>query len=213
MSTPSSLPSLDTPLATPAETEMPIQRPAVLVRNGGLRCHVGRDARIQMYKETAGDSLSLMTIRSFGLHSNPDEGSSLRLYRGNMTPEEPLDDDVFINANFLAKAPIQNAGGKTAYDQSSFVRTGSITSRCPAEYGAIEATTDYIFRPEGLGSAESEGPGVWRRRSRRRQSLTGAPPHRVAAKSANRTAAGADSREEPCTNALTSRHAGSAGGG
>jgi hypothetical protein len=166
-----------------------------------------------MYKETAGDSLSLMTIRSFGLHSNPDEGSSLRLYRGKMTPEEPLDDDVFINANFLAKAPIQNAGGKTAYDQSSFVRTGSITSRCPAEYGAIEATTGYIFRPEGLGSAESEGPGVWRRRSRRRQSLTGAPPHRGGGESANRIATGADFREEPCTNALTSRHAGSAGGG
>ena len=28
-----------------------------------------------MYEETAGDGLSLMTIRSFGLHSNPDEGS------------------------------------------------------------------------------------------------------------------------------------------
>jgi hypothetical protein len=58
-----------------------------------------------------------------------------------MTPEEQLDDDVFINANFLAKGPIQKAGGKTAYDQSSFFCTGSITSRCPAEYGAIEATT------------------------------------------------------------------------
>ena len=108
-------------------------------------------------------------------------GRRLRLYRGKMTPEEPLDDDVFINANFLAKGPIQNAGGKTAYDQSSFFRTGSIPSRCPAEYGAIKATTGYIFRPERLGSAESEGadPGVWRRRSRRRQSLTGTPPHRV----------------------------------
>jgi hypothetical protein len=62
-----------------------------------------------------------------------------------MNPEEPLDDDMFINANFLAKGPIQNAGGKTAYDQSSFFRTGSITSRCPPEYGAIEATTGYIF--------------------------------------------------------------------
>jgi hypothetical protein len=57
-----------------------------------------------------------------------------------MTPEEPLDDDMFINANFLAKGPIHEAGGKTAYDQSSFFPTGSITSRCPAEYGAIEAT-------------------------------------------------------------------------
>jgi hypothetical protein len=33
----------------------------------------------------------------------PDEGSSLRIYRGKMTPEEPLDDDMFINANFRAK--------------------------------------------------------------------------------------------------------------
>ncbi len=56
-----------------------------------------------MYKETAGDGPSLMTIRSFGPHSEPDEGSSLRLYRGKMTPEEPLDDDMFINANFLRK--------------------------------------------------------------------------------------------------------------
>jgi hypothetical protein len=50
-----------------------------------------------------------------------------------MTPEEPLDDDVFINANFLAKPPIQKAGVKTAYDQSSFFRTGSIANCCPAE--------------------------------------------------------------------------------
>lgn len=75
---------------------------------------------------------------------------------------------------FSTDGPIQKAGVKTAYDQSSFFRTGSITGRCPAEYGAIEATTSYIFRPERLGSAEPEGagPGVWRRRSRRRQSLT-----------------------------------------
>jgi len=105
----------------------------------------------------------------------------LRLYRGKMTPEEPLDDDVFINANFLEKPPIQKAGVKTAHDQSSFFCIGSTTGRCPAERGAIEATTGHIFRPEGLGSDESEGadPGVWRRRSRRRQSLTGTPPHQV----------------------------------
>ena len=78
-----------------------------------------------------------------------------------MTPEEPLDDDVFINAKFLKKRPIQAAGVKTAYDQSSFFRSGSLTGRCPTEYGAIEATTSYIVRPEGLGSAESEGAGVW----------------------------------------------------
>src|ERR1700691_3490293 len=82
---------------------------------------------------------------------------------------------------FSANGPIQKAGVKTAYDQSSFFHTGSITGRCPAEYGAIEATTSYIFRPEGLGSAESEGAdaSIWRRRSRRRQSLTGTPPHRM----------------------------------
>jgi len=50
-----------------------------------------------------------------------------------MTSEEPLDDDMFMNANFLATEPIHKAGVKTTYDQSSFFRTGSITSRCPAE--------------------------------------------------------------------------------
>ena len=62
-----------------------------------------------MYKETAGDGLSLMTIRSFGPHSNPNRAHRLRLYRGKMTPEEPLDDDMFINANFLAKGPIDES--------------------------------------------------------------------------------------------------------
>ena len=41
--------------------------------SGGLRYHVGRDARVQrvqMYKETASDGLSLMTIRSCGGQSN-----------------------------------------------------------------------------------------------------------------------------------------------
>jgi hypothetical protein len=46
-----------------------------------------------------------MTIRSCG-HTRARSGSSLRLYRENMTPEEPLDDDVFINVNFLAHGPI-----------------------------------------------------------------------------------------------------------
>jgi hypothetical protein len=50
-----------------------------------------------------------------------------------MTPEEPLDDDMFINAKFSQHRPIPKAGGKNAYDQSSFFRTGSITGRCPAE--------------------------------------------------------------------------------
>ncbi len=50
-----------------------------------------------MYKETArrwsfvnDDSFIWATLE-------PDEGSSLRLYRVKMTPEEPLDDDMFIN--------------------------------------------------------------------------------------------------------------------
>jgi len=30
-------------------------------------------------------------------------GLSLRLYQEKMTPEEPLDDEMFINANFIAK--------------------------------------------------------------------------------------------------------------
>ena len=76
-----------------------------------------------------------------------------------MTPEEPLDDDMFINSNFPAKGSIQRAGVKTKYDQSSFFRIGSITGRCPAEYGAGEATTGFVFRTEGLGSAKSEGAG------------------------------------------------------
>jgi len=136
----------------------------------------------------------------------------LRLYRGKMTPGEPLDDDVFINSNFLAKGPIHKAGVKTAHDRSSFFRIGSVTGRCSAEYGAIEATTGYVFRTEGLGSAESEGAGL-------ATSITTATgTNRNAAlpgggESANRTATGADSKEKPCTNALTSRHAGSAGGG
>jgi hypothetical protein len=56
-----------------------------------------------MYKETAGGGHSLMTIRSCGPHSNPNEGSSLCLYRGKMTPAEPLDDDLFINAQLSRK--------------------------------------------------------------------------------------------------------------
>jgi hypothetical protein len=36
------------PGASP-ETEVPIQRPAVLVRFGGLRYHIGPDARSQIY--------------------------------------------------------------------------------------------------------------------------------------------------------------------
>jgi len=78
-----------------------------------------------------------------------------------MTSEETLDDDVFINSNFLANGPIQKAGVKTTYDQSNLFRIGSITGHCPAEYGAIEATTGFVFRTKGLGSAESEGAGVW----------------------------------------------------
>ena len=80
-----------------------------------------------------------------------------------MIPEEPLDDEMFINSNFLANGPIQKAGVRTKYDQSSFFRIGSISGRCPADYGAIQATTSFVFRTEGLGSAKSEGagPGIW----------------------------------------------------
>ena len=42
-----------------------------------------------------------MTIRSFGPRSNPLE-LIISLYRGQMTAEEPLDDEMFINSNFLA---------------------------------------------------------------------------------------------------------------
>lgn len=55
-----------------------------------------------MYKETAGEGLSLMTIRSFKPHLNPMR-LSVRPYRGKMTPDEPLDDNMFITANFRAK--------------------------------------------------------------------------------------------------------------
>ena len=43
----------------------------------------------------------------------PDTAHHLRLYRAKMTPEEQLDDEMFINSNFLAKGPIQRAGVKT----------------------------------------------------------------------------------------------------
>jgi len=62
-----------------------------------------------------------------------------------MTPEEPPDDELFINSNILAKGPIQRAGGQDQYDPSGFFRIGSITGRCPAEYGASQATTGFVF--------------------------------------------------------------------
>jgi hypothetical protein len=33
----------------------------------------------------------------------PDTAHHLRLYQAKMTPGEPLDDEMFINSNFLAK--------------------------------------------------------------------------------------------------------------
>jgi hypothetical protein len=43
----------------------------------------------------------------------PDTAHHSRLYRAKMTPEEPLDDEMFINSNFPVNRPIQNAGVKT----------------------------------------------------------------------------------------------------
>jgi len=37
----------------------------------------------------------------------------LRLYRAKMTPEERLNDEMFINSNFLANGSIHKAGVKT----------------------------------------------------------------------------------------------------
>ena len=65
-----------------------------------------------------------------------------------MTPEKPLDDEIFINSNFPVNGPIQKAGVKTNYDQSSFFRIGSITGSCPAEYGASPATTSIVAGTE-----------------------------------------------------------------
>jgi hypothetical protein len=76
-----------------------------------------------------------------------------------MTPEEPPDDEVFINSDFLANGPIQKAGVKPKNDQPSFPRIATITGRCPAEWSASKATASFVFRTKGLGSAESEGAG------------------------------------------------------
>ena len=79
---------------------------------------------------------------------------------------------MFINANLPADGPIWKAGVKT-YDQSSFFRIGSIADSSPSESGAVQAAAGFVFRAAGYGSVELKGAGplVWRRRSRRRQSL------------------------------------------
>jgi hypothetical protein len=80
-----------------------------------------------------------------------------------MILKQPLDDEMFINSNFLANGPIQEAESQDQYDPSSFFRIGSITGRCAAEYRASQATTGCVFRNEGTSSTKSEGagPGVW----------------------------------------------------
>ena len=80
-----------------------------------------------------------------------------------MTPEEPLDDEMFINSNFLANGPIQKAGVKTNMINPVSSASAASQAVAPQNTAQVEATTGYIFRPEGLGSAESEGagPGVW----------------------------------------------------
>ncbi len=117
---------------------------------------------------------------------NADSSSIVTFISSGMTAEKPLDDEMFMNSNFSEMWPIRNSGVNDPYDQSSFFRIAAIRGRCPAEYGADPTATTVIVRPEGLGSPESEGagPGVWRRRSRRRQSLTGTPPHRWGGESA-----------------------------
>jgi len=49
-----------------------------------------------------------------------------------MTPEEPLDDEMFINSNFSLWGDTESRS-QDQYDQSGFFRIGNITGRCPAK--------------------------------------------------------------------------------
>jgi hypothetical protein len=79
-----------------------------------------------------------------------------------MTPEEPMDDKIFITSN-LPQMGRYGSGRQNHHDQSSFTRIGNITGRCPAECSSGEATSSIIVGTDGLGSAQFEGagPGVW----------------------------------------------------
>ena len=62
-----------------------------------------------------------------------------------MTPEEPLDDDVFINANFLAEGPIQKAGVKT--DMINPVSSASAVSQAVAPQNTAKPSHNRLRLP------------------------------------------------------------------
>lgn len=63
-----------------------------------------------------------------------------------MTAEEPLDDEMFINSNFLAEGPIQRAGVKT--NMISPVSSASAASQALASQNRVQA------KPKPASSSE-----------------------------------------------------------
>jgi hypothetical protein len=63
-----------------------------------------------------------------------------------MTPEEPLDDEMFINSNFLAKGPIQRAGVRTSMINP--VSSASAVSQAAVPQNMAQA------RPQPASSSE-----------------------------------------------------------
>jgi hypothetical protein len=63
-----------------------------------------------------------------------------------MIPEEPLDDEMFMNSNFLANVPIQRAGVKT--NMISPVSSASAVSQAAAPQNTAQA------KPQRASSSE-----------------------------------------------------------
>jgi len=76
----------------------------------------------------------------------PDTSYHYRLYRGKMTPEEPLDDEMFINSNILANWPIHKAGVKTSMINP--VSSASAVSQAVAPRNTVQA------KPQPASSSE-----------------------------------------------------------
>jgi hypothetical protein len=66
-----------------------------------------------------------------------------------MTPEERLDDEMFINSNFLANGPIQRAGVKT--NMINPVSSASTVSQAVAQQNTAPA------KPQPAASSEPKG--------------------------------------------------------
>jgi len=65
-----------------------------------------------------------------------------------MTPEKPLDDEMFINSNFLANGPIQKAGVKT--NMSNPVSSASAVSHAVLPQNTAQA------KPQQASSSEPQ---------------------------------------------------------